>query len=119
MLSYRLDGEKGKIMIFHANKKQNIKNIVSILKDNPDKVRQLKAVQGISWTCTSDDYIWIDCELYQNHIVRYLIKGTHSSMTITANARTHEICRKKRNEVPWAVGEIQTWCYWILDKVNE
>lgn len=104
---------------FHANEKQIIKNIANILKDNPDKIRQLEAVQGISMTCTSDDHIWINCELYQNHIVRYLITGTRSSMTITVNASTHEICRKKRNEIPWAVGEIQTWCGYILNKVNE
>lgn len=93
---------------------QIIKNIAYHIKGKEDKIRQLKAVQSISMTCTSDDHIKVDCEMYNDGIVRYLIEGTRSGMTITVNTRTNEIVRKPRNAKPWYGCQISCWCYDIL-----
>lgn len=105
-------------MRIKANTNQVIKNIVRIIKGNEAKIKQLEAVQSISITCTSDDHIRITCELYLNNIVRYLIEGTRSKVTITANALTNEITRKKRNEKPWGVCEVECWAEDILKQVR-
>lgn len=100
-----------------ANREQVIKNIARIIKGNEKKIKQLNAVQNICIHCTSDDYITIKCELYHGNIVRYLITGTRSSMTITANTLTNEIVRKPRNEKAWYEAETSCWAGEILKLV--
>jgi hypothetical protein len=102
-----------------ANTNQIIKNIAIILKHNPAKVKQLEKVWSISENCTSDNHIEIICEMYSNNIVRYLITGTRSGMTITANALTYEIVRKRRNEKPWIQRECECWCDDIFNQMKE
>ena len=65
-----------------------------------------------------DDHIRIRCELYQNNIARYLIEGTRSGMTITANTLTNEITRKHRNEKAWYEAEVECWVEDILKHVE-
>lgn len=101
-----------------ANREQIIKNIARIIKGNQKKIEQLNKVQSISINCTSDDHIRIKCELYMNNVVRYLIEGTRSGMTITANTLTNEIVRKHRNEDPWYEAETDCWASDILKKVG-
>lgn len=92
-----------------ANTEQVIKNIVRIISNNDKKIEQLEKVQSITMNCTSDDHIRIKCELYKNNIARYLIEGTMSGMTITANTLTNEITRKHRNEKAWYEAEVDCW----------
>ena len=101
-----------------ANREQVIKNIARIIRNNDKKIEQLQKVQGISINCTSDDHIRIKCELYQNNIARYLIEGTRSGMTITANTLTNELTRKHRNEKAWYEAEIECWAEDILKLVE-
>lgn len=101
-----------------ANESQVIKNIARILRNNAKKVEQLDKVQSISVHCTSDDHIRIKCEMYYNNIVRYLIEGTMSGMTITANALTNQIVRKPRNEKAWYEAEVDCWASDILALVR-
>ena len=101
-----------------ANRQQIINNIATIIRDKDKKIEQLEKVQGITMTCTSDDRIYIICELYCDNIVRYLIEGTRSSMTITANMATNEIIRKPNGIKPWQVAETDCWAFEILKKVR-
>ena len=101
-----------------ANTEQVIKNIARIIRNNEKKIEQLEKVQGITMNCTSDDHIRIKCEMYQNNIVRYLIEGTMSGMTITANTLTNEITRKHRNEKAWYEAEVDCWASDILNKAG-
>ena len=102
-----------------ANREQVIKNIARIIKGNDKKIEQLQKVQSISIHCTSDDHIRIRCELYRNHIARYLIEGTRSGMTITANVITNEIARKPRGEKAWYEAETDCWAGDILKLVEQ
>lgn len=101
-----------------ANKNQVIKNIARIIRNNEKKIEQLDKVQSISVHCTSDDHIRIKCEMYHNNIVRYLIEGTMSGMTITANTLTNQIVRKPRNEKAWYEAEADCWASDILSLVR-
>ena len=101
-----------------ANEKQIIKNIARIIRNKENKIEQLDKVQSISIHCTSDDHIRIKCELYHGNIVRYLIEGTRSGMTITADALTNEIVRKPRNEKAWYEAEVDCWASDILALVR-
>ncbi len=98
--------------------KQIIKNIANLIKDNTKKIEQLRKVQDITFNLTSDDYIDIKMECYENNIVRYLIEGTRANMTITANVLKKEIIRKPRNEKPWYSANGRAWAYEILDEVR-
>lgn len=100
-----------------ANEKQIITNIANIIRGKQNKIDQLVKVHSITLHCTSDDYIRVTCELYYNNIVRYLISGTRSSMTITANTLTGEIVRKPRNIKPWTVSEVGTYAGYILERL--
>ena len=101
-----------------ANRGQIIRNIANIIKNDSKKIKQLEAVQSISVNCTSDDHINIKCELYYSGIVRYLIEGTRSGMTVAAIAATGEIVRKKRGEKPWCECETDCWASDILEIVR-
>lgn len=98
------------------NEKQAVKHIAWIIHDKPEKMRQLETVQDISIHLTSDDSISIKCELYAGNIVRYLITGTRSQMTITADTITRQIIRKPRNIKPAFEAETYgtIWCSDIL-----
>lgn len=98
----------------YASREQIIRNIAVILKHNPHKVAQLEKVGDITCHLTSDDHVNITAELYRNNIVRYLIDGTRSRATVTANIRTMELARKPRNEKPWAVSWTDAWVYDII-----
>lgn len=100
-----------------ADRNQIIKNIARIIRNKDKKIEQLNKVQSISINCTSDDHIRIKCELYHNNIVRYLIEGTMSGMTVTANTLTNEIVRKPRNEKAWYTAEVDCWASDILTLV--
>ena len=86
---------------------QIFKNIAAILNDerNARKLEQFMTAYDITEHITSDGGCDIKAELYNGNIVRYIITGTRSNVTITANTITCEIVRKKRNEKPWQVVE--------------
>jgi len=90
-------------------KNQIMQNIAVLIWDKPKKLEQLQKVGEITFTCTSDDYIYITAELYHNNLVRYLITGTRSCMTVTADPITRQILRKPRNLKPWAVTKTECW----------
>lgn len=100
-----------------TNTAQIEKNIANILRSNPIKLNQMKTVQDICYHLTSDDGIWITAELYNNNIVRYLIQGTRSGMTITAHTLTNSITRKPIGVKPWATRIIDTRVSNILDRI--
>lgn len=104
-----------------ANKAQVINNIALAIYDKPKKVKQLIKVQSITIEMTSDDHIEVTCEMYTNNIVRYLIKGTRSSATITVNTITNEIARKPYKASPLYISDISNnlWCFEILEKIAE
>jgi len=77
------------------------RNIAITLAHNPEKIAQLERVQDISWHLTGGDGIQIEAELYAGGIIRYLITGTRSGMTVTAKEPEHEIIRKPRGAKPW------------------
>ena len=101
-----------------VNPDQIARNIARLIYDRPEKIRQLETVQSITAHLTSDDYVYITCELYRDGIARYLIRGTRSSMTITARVLSREACRKPRNERPWMDAETSMWAGDILRKVE-
>ena len=80
--------------------KQIEMNIANIIAMEPEKYRQLEKVQGISVHLTSDDGIDITLKMYAGSIVRYLIEGTRSKMTITYNTKEKKIVRKPRGQEP-------------------
>lgn len=99
--------------------KSNIQNLIAqVIKRNSTKKTQLEKVAEISCHLTSDAGISIECEMYDNNIVRFLITGTRCGMTITYNTKTWEIVRKPRGAKPW----YRTWesanAWDILDKAN-
>ena len=103
-------------------KNQIMQNIAVLIWDKPKKLEQLQKVGEITFTCTSDDYIYITAELYCNNLVRYLITGTRSNMTITANPITRQIIRKPRNLKPYMVAETECWVrdiQIIIDEIQE
>lgn len=92
--------------------------IAQICKRHEVKKAQLEMVQEISIHLTSDDGISIEVELYDNNICRFLITGTRSSMTITYNTLTWELCRKPRNAKPWYTNWMHTNAIEILKQVE-
>lgn len=100
-----------------ADEKTVNRHIASFLRQNPKKWEQLDKVQGITISCTSDDHIHVQLEMYDNNIVRFLITGTRCNMVICGNALTHEIIRKPRNARPWDMAEYDTWVYRIKELV--
>lgn len=101
------------------NANQVEKNIARILTGNTEKIRQLEKIEDISCHLTSDDGIDITCELYDNNIVRYLIKGTRCGMTITANALTNEIMRKPNGIKPYRTEHITSNVCYILARIEQ
>ena len=77
------------------------RHIKNALAENPKKKSQFQKVVDFSQNLTSQDTLAVTAELYDNNIVRYLIEGTRSSMTLTVNALTNEVKRKPRNAIPW------------------
>lgn len=104
-----------------ANKSQVINNIALAIYDKPEKVKQLIKVQSITIEMTSDDHIDVTCEMYDNNVVRYLIKGTRSNTTVTINTLTNEITRKPHKVNPLYTSDIShnLWCFEILEKIAE
>lgn len=104
-----------------ANKAQIINNIALAIYNKPEKVKQLIKVQSITIEMTSDDHIDVDCEMYGNNIVRYLIRGTRSNTTVTINTLTNEITRKPYKVNPLYISNIShnLWCFEILKKIAE
>lgn len=100
-----------------VNPHQIAKNIARLIRDKPEKVRQLERARDITVHLTGDDYVYITCELYRDGIARYLIRGTRSGMTVTANVKTRELCRKPRNEKPWIDAETSMWAGEILREI--
>ena len=82
------------------------KHIARIMSYNPNKARQVEKVASISFHLTSASSARVTCELYDGNIMRFLIVGTRSSCTITANTITNEIVRKPRGAKPWYETEI-------------
>lgn len=99
------------------NNQQIIKNIAHHIRGKENKINQLKAVQEISMLCTSDDHINITCEMLPDGIVRYLISGTRSGMTLTVDTRKNEITRKPRGAAPWYTCKAECWCSDILKRI--
>ena len=93
--------------------------MASAIAKNSKKYEQLLTVNDICHTLTSDGGIDVNAEIYSGNIVRYLIKGTRCSMTLTFNTITYEIVRKKRNERPIYTDDFHTYAYYIIDAVNE
>ena len=77
------------------------KHIARIMSYNPSKARQVEKVASISSHLTSASSARVTCELYDGNIMRFVIVGTRSSATITANTITNEIVRKPRGAKPW------------------
>lgn len=102
-----------------ASREQIIRNIAVILKHNPQKVAQLEKVGDITVHLTSDDSAWCEVELYYNNIVRYLITGTRSSCTITADLKTMQVIRKPRNAKPWANACVDLQVFDIIRRYND
>lgn len=102
-----------------ASREQIIRNIAVILKHNPQKVAQLEKVGDITVHLTSDDSVWCEVELYDNNIVRYLITGTRSSCTITADLKTMRVIRKPRNIKPWANAWVDLQVFDIVRRYND
>lgn len=101
---------------------QILRNIAVLIWDKPKKLEQLQKVGEITFTCTSDDYSYITAELYHNNLVRYLITGTRSCMTVTADSITRQIIRKPRNLKPYMVAETECWVrdiQIIIDEIQE
>ena len=73
------------------------------LRENQKKKSQFQKVVDFSQNLTSQDTLDVIVELYDDNIVRYLIEGTRSSMTLTVNALTNEVKRKPRNVRPWFI----------------
>ena len=101
------------------NANQVEKNIARILAGNTEKIKQLEKVEDISFHLTSDDGVDITCELYDNNIVRYLIKGTRCGMTITANTLTNEIMRKPRCIKPYRTDHVKSNVCYILARIEQ
>jgi hypothetical protein len=101
------------------NNKQHLMNMANAIARNPKKYEQLQTVNDICHTLTSDAGIDVTAEIYSGNIVRYLINGTRCSMTLTFNAITYEIVRKKRNERPIYTKSFHSYAYNIIDAVNE
>lgn len=98
---------------------QILRNIAVLIWDKPKKLEQLQKVGEITFTCTSDDYIYITAELYHNNLVRYLITGTRSCMTVTADPITRQIIRKPRNLKPLASATTECWVADIQTIIGE
>ena len=93
--------------------------LANIIARNEKKFQQLETVQDITINCTSDDGIEIKLEMYDNHVVRYLIEGTRAKMTITYNTETKEVIRKPRGAKPWHTSYCKSFCHDILCKASE
>lgn len=98
--------------------KQHILNMANAIAKNSKKYEQLLTVNDICHTLTSDGGIDVTAEIYSGNIVRYLIRGTRCSMTLTFNAITFEIVRKKRNEQPIYTDDFHTYAYNIIDAAD-
>lgn len=104
-------------MYYNSRDMQIIRNIAVLIWDKPDKLAQLEKVQDISIHLTSDDGLRIMCEVYAGNVVRYLVQGTRSGMTITANSITREMMRKPRNSKP--VYRKETYCIFAGDIMKQ
>lgn len=91
-----------------ANPRAVARNIARILRENPRKVEELSRVRDITVHLTSDDGLRVTVELYRDHVVRFLIRGTRSGMTLTADVMTCILTRKRRNEKPWLSDDVVT-----------
>lgn len=92
-----------------ADPEQVARNIALLIWDKEKKLEQLDKVQGITVRCTSDDHINIICEIHHDGIVRYLIEGTRSGMTVTADTETREIVRLPRGSKACITCETDMW----------
>lgn len=101
-------------------KKMHLMNIGNVISDirNARKMEQFLTLQDICFTMTSDDFIEVKCELYDNNVVRYLIYGTRCNMTLTYNALTQKTVRKSRKARPWHTEEFKCRCDEILEYAN-
>ena len=93
-----------------ADSNQVARNIAYLIWDKAKKIEQLDKVQGITMNCTSDDHINVVGELHHGNIVRYLIEGTRSRMTITADTSTREMLRLPRGSQALHRFECDMWC---------
>lgn len=97
-----------------------VKRIALAIHDKPEKIAQLQKVKDITVGLTSDDGIKISEELYNGGVIRWIITGTRSQMTITYNVNTKQIVRKARNEKPFMTSEYSNiYCYEILEYMKE
>lgn len=97
-----------------ADARQVARNIAVFLKHNPEKIAQLEKVQAITIWLTSDDWCEITCEMYEDGIERYLIRGTRSTMTITVKEPEHLLVRKPRGARPWYTDTVECWIHDII-----
>lgn len=81
--------------------KDHFKPLSWALSHFDKKLADLDKMQGICLHLTSDDAMDVTVEMFNNNIIRYLIKGTRCNMTLCFNSMTFEICRKPRGENPW------------------
>ena len=65
------------------------------------KIAALDKVQDMCLRFTSDDAVDVTVEMFNNNVIRYLIKGTRCNMTLCFNSLTFALCRKPRGEVAW------------------
>lgn len=95
------------------------RNIAVILKHNPEKVAQVEKAQAITIWLTSDDWCTIDCEMYDDGIERYIIRGTRATVTVTAKEPEHLLTRKPRGARPWYEERVECWMHDILSIYTE
>lgn len=79
-----------------------IKELKRILKENPKKKSQVKSAMKATLYYTSSDDCEVTLELYPTHnIVRYVITGIHSNVTITYDTKENKLARKPRGVEPF------------------